>query len=681
MPPALEIIDLDSDEDVEIPDDVPQAAARSHSQYISQPLIPVIQRSTLKPAKPRQYPEGPLPLRPSNDAPRKARITGRVADEDGVFYTLMVGQIPITEVKVTEILDYVSAWDLEEFENAQFIEEDENRKIAKAAEEAEMEARRLRKLEKIRKKGLIFVEDGNDDLDSNDENEVALGRHGRARPTYTHLYQLPGGGKNGGVRRRRKRDPSTGELMPLSDEDGVEEVGSSDDEQDSKGAAGRSEAGRPSTLVSGLEPPKRRRRKRDPVTGELLPLSGDEKVIPALDGQLPARFRSRSSSTSTMEPPTRVGFTTAIESPRMASSQRAKERSGSASAPLTETSHARSSPARRQAPAVQLELPKRRRRRRDPRTGELLPLDPIPLQVAAPIVTSSRTDIPPAQQTGDWRKRPRRRRHPITGELMPLGWVYDPSAEAASYQVTSDGPSMQELSISRDSKRVRLTSEPDSRQYQRRDAESTSAKSPHGRNAQIVELSESEAEEQDDSSSSMQLSIDVTPPKFSTQVRSPKHGMMQRAPPPSSSSDDEPITLASFLSTTATGKAEKNEDGEETSEDSNSETERIQDMIALQKTSMMNPVASQQNNNDGGVGESDESNVDNDLEEGEFFIERIVAHHWSDPRTHPGLPQTMLYQTKWEGWDDLTWEPAASFPDQSVVEEYRKRVGMKESDR
>lgn len=90
----------------------------------------------------------------------------------------------------------------------------------------------------------------------------------------------------------------------------------------------------------------------------------------------------------------------------------------------------------------------------------------------------------------------------------------------------------------------------------------------------------------------------------------------------------------------------------------------------------MNPVASQDAGDD-----DDEEEEDSDLEEGEYFVEQITAHHWSDPRSHPGQAQTMLYQTKWEGWEELTWEPAASFPDQSVVEAYRKRVGLKERDR
>lgn len=54
-------------------------------------------------------------------------------------------------------------------------------------------------------------------------------------------------------------------------------------------------------------------------------------------------------------------------------------------------------------------------------------------------------------------------------------------------------------------------------------------------------------------------------------------------------------------------------------------------------------------------------------------IEAILAHGESDPRTHPadlGSKPVTLYQVKWEGFDEPTWEPADSFEDQSILDEY-----------
>ena len=67
------------------------------------------------------------------------------------------------------------------------------------------------------------------------------------------------------------------------------------------------------------------------------------------------------------------------------------------------------------------------------------------------------------------------------------------------------------------------------------------------------------------------------------------------------------------------------------------------------------------------------------MEDDEWFIEAILEHRLSDPETHPavlGKDPVMLYLVKWEGFDELTWEPVESFGDRSVVAEYRMRVGL-----
>jgi hypothetical protein len=54
----------------------------------------------------------------------------------------------------------------------------------------------------------------------------------------------------------------------------------------------------------------------------------------------------------------------------------------------------------------------------------------------------------------------------------------------------------------------------------------------------------------------------------------------------------------------------------------------------------------------------EEEASDEELGDEEFFIETVLAHSWSDPRTHPaalGNKPVMLYQVKWQGYKDPTW--------------------------
>lgn len=79
------------------------------------------------------------------------------------------------------------------------------------------------------------------------------------------------------------------------------------------------------------------------------------------------------------------------------------------------------------------------------------------------------------------------------------------------------------------------------------------------------------------------------------------------------------------------------------------------------------------NDNDDNEEEDDEADGD------EFEIEAIHAHHLSDPRTHPvelGKMPVMLYEVKWKGWEETTWEPVGSFVDARILGEYHRRVGL-----
>lgn len=70
---------------------------------------------------------------------------------------------------------------------------------------------------------------------------------------------------------------------------------------------------------------------------------------------------------------------------------------------------------------------------------------------------------------------------------------------------------------------------------------------------------------------------------------------------------------------------------------------------------------------------------ESESEDDGWEIEKILAHHMSDPKTHPGKPQTMLYRVKWVGFPEskATWEPKASFPSMEIINAYRRKAGLK----
>ena len=88
---------------------------------------------------------------------------------------------------------------------------------------------------------------------------------------------------------------------------------------------------------------------------------------------------------------------------------------------------------------------------------------------------------------------------------------------------------------------------------------------------------------------------------------------------------------------------------------------------------------------EGNGNEDEEEEEDDDVEDGlpadEYVMEAVLAHQMSDPKTHPGKQAVMLYQVKWEGYDEPTWEPAESFPDPRIVEEYHKAVKARKAHR
>lgn len=220
--------------------------------------------------KPRTYDDKPLPISASDHAPRDATIVNRVFEGGLVTFELKIGATVIKDVGLDEVLDYVSPYHLEEYENAQFQEEEELLRIAEEDDRKYKEEQHERRKERARTKGTVVFESNSSDGEQDAvEAEVNTGKHGRARPSYVPLFN-----KFKQRRQRRKRDPKTGELMELSDDDMGAEVeqqeSSSDDRFESKPVLG------PVSLDN--LPKRRRRRKRDPVTGELLPLEPTESA-------------------------------------------------------------------------------------------------------------------------------------------------------------------------------------------------------------------------------------------------------------------------------------------------------------------------------------------------------------------------------------------------------------------
>lgn len=78
-----------------------------------------------------------------------------------------------------------------------------------------------------------------------------------------------------------------------------------------------------------------------------------------------------------------------------------------------------------------------------------------------------------------------------------------------------------------------------------------------------------------------------------------------------------------------------------------------------------------------------ESESEEDSDNSEVYtVEKILAHSKSDPRSHNtsvhGEKPVMLYLVKWEGYEDTTWEPATSFQDNEVLQEYWAQQAQKQ---
>ena len=191
--------------------------------------------------KQRTYADGPLPVKASDHAPLNARIVNRVFEGGVVTFELKIGDTVMNGIGLEEVLDYVSPYHLEEYENEAFKLEEEMLRIADEEDQRLQEEEKERRKWRAKNKGVAVMQDSSMSDDSQEdatEYDAATGTNGRLRPSYKKDLL-----KVRQRRRRRKRDPVTGELLPRSDDEEVitrrqvqqdDQDSSSDDSYDRK---------------------------------------------------------------------------------------------------------------------------------------------------------------------------------------------------------------------------------------------------------------------------------------------------------------------------------------------------------------------------------------------------------------------------------------------------------------
>jgi len=258
MPPTLKSVVIDRSESEPL---------RSHKNRQPSPLK----------LEQRKYDDGPLPIKASDHAPLKARIVSRVFEGGVVTFELKIGDTVMNGIGLEEVLDYVSPYHLEEYENEAFKEEEEMLRIADEEDRRLREEEHERRKQRAKNKGVAVMQDkstSEDDQEDATEYDAPSGKHGRPRPSYKKDLL-----KVRQRRRRRKRDPVTGELLPRSDDDeGMPGHNQQDDQDDQDSSSGDQYERKREPVSMEASLPIRRRRKRDPVTKDLMPLD-------SMDGQ------------------------------------------------------------------------------------------------------------------------------------------------------------------------------------------------------------------------------------------------------------------------------------------------------------------------------------------------------------------------------------------------------------
>jgi len=580
---------------------------------------------------PRTYGKEPLSFKPSEDSSINARIVGRVVGSRGGRYSLKIGNEELENVGVEEILDYVSADHLEDYENQQFEEE---REVRRVAEEAYEKSQR-RKAKKAESKGDARYHDGTGEPGGDERAaEVSKGRHGRARPTYKHLYlELE-------KRRRRKRDPLTNELMPLRDEEQDAAATTHSSEDDSPALSAPSNERRPALA----DEEKRRRRKRDPVTGELIPLA--PLPGPTMGEDKKRRRRKRHPITLQLMP---YGWRYEPNGPsvRPTSSTRRIE-TGNVSPAMNRLSITMEQPAKR---------PKLDSRSSSGTSPDAQASIPASVGAAHSDTTSSSEDEPDLKS-----------------------WMARPQTSAKQIHSASKGrlgvPAM--LQSMATSSAPDTSPEPD---FPRSAMQTLGAPTP------MMQLAAPDTSEEDSDEWAIEAILGhhmsdprTHPREFGKKAVMLYHvkweGFDEPSWEPVESFPDRSIVEeyereVRARATIATGNGQSRGSGTQViAAQSIALAESINQLLQP----AAKPVAATEEPSDDESGSDDAGSLD-----GTYIVEAITAHHLSDPRTHApefGKKPVMLYKVKWEGYEGHTWEPTDVFEDRSVVKEYRARVGL-----
>lgn len=271
---------------------------------------------------------------------------------------------------------------------------------------------------------------------------------------------------------------------------------------------------------------------------------------------------------------------------------------------------------------------------------------------------------------------------------MPLGWRYDPAAEEsgkAAQRAPVTVPDVKRLSISQEH-------QPKRRRLKERSSSAQGSESPRIKPANstraggalnafksggVVHMGSSEDDE--DEAEDIAVVQSTSKPKPKLIRRNFPATSMAQSTATSTAPESSPERLDKAMPDKRAGAgrvASRSASSSSASSGSsiiplqaNSPPSRFQRPIPT--TSITHPSAA--------APAVSSSESDSEMAEDEWVIEAILNHGKSDPKTHPsalGKEPVMLYQVKWEGSDELTWEPLSSFASLETVREYQRAKGL-----